>query len=823
MLSRLLVQVIVTSFGFAVLTANADNDALSLVDYEAHEGFIDVFWDDRGGRMLMRVTEFDEPFIYQVSLPRGVGSNDIGLDRGQLGATKVVRFIRSGPKILLVEDNLAYRASSENDEERQAVSESFARSVIWGFEDIDPSGDSNAGAAVVDATAFFVRDAHGVARTLSNGGEGAYSVDASRSAMYLPRTKAFPDNTEVEAIVTFTGEPAGQYLSTVAPDARAVTVHIHHSFIRLPDGDYEPLRYDPRSGVIGLRYDTGGFADYATPIGENLSIDYGRRHRLKKVDPTAEISEAVEPIIYYLDRGAPEPVRSALLDGARWWNQAFEAAGYKDAFQVKMLPAGVDPMDVRYNVIQWVHRSTRGWSYGDTILDPRTGEILKGHVSLGSLRVRQDYLIAEGLLAPYEDENVPPEMLEMSLARIRQLAAHEVGHTLGFEHNFAASTQDRASVMDYPFPLIKIGDDGSLDLSAAYDDKIGAWDERTVLYAYQDFAAGVDENVARRQILEQTIAEGYKYVADGDSRSISTSHPDGNLWDNGSDAIAELEHLLRVREIALRQFSERNIRIGRPLATLEEVLVPLYLLHRFQIKAVGKLIGGQYFNYAMRGDGQQSSQPVSVARQQQAIDALIATLSPSVLRLPDELAAKISPRPPNNPKSRETFSGATGLNFDAAAPAASAVALTLRVLLDPSRVARLARSGAPGFDSVTGALLASSWFSRPVDGLDGTIQRQTNMQVMYGLLGLAFNQAADADVRATALDEISDLQNWLERQTPRNSIWRAHYGFAQFEINRLRTDPTQIESVLPVTNPPGSPIGDSGIFNPGSFESGQYQ
>ncbi|MCH8160110.1 MAG: DUF5117 domain-containing protein, partial [Proteobacteria bacterium] len=380
MLSRLLVQVIVTSFGFAVLTANADDATLSLADYEAHEGFIDVFWDDRGGRMLMRVTEFDEPFIYQVSLPRGVGSNDIGLDRGQLGATKVVRFIRSGPKVLLIEDNLAFRVSGDNEEERQAVFESFARSVIWGFEAIDHAGDSPAGAAIVDATAFFIRDAHGVATALSSGGEGTYSVDASRSAIYLSRTKAFPDNTEVEAIVTFAGEPTGQHLSSVVPDARSVTVHIHHSFIRLPDDDYEPLPYDPRSGVIGLRYDTGGFADYATPIGENLSINYGRRHRLKKVDPTAAMSEAVEPIIYYLDRGAPEPVRSALLDGARWWNQAFEAAGYINAFQVKMLPAGVDPMDVRYNVIQWVHRSARGWSYGYSLIDPRTGEILKGHV-----------------------------------------------------------------------------------------------------------------------------------------------------------------------------------------------------------------------------------------------------------------------------------------------------------------------------------------------------------------------------------------------------------------------------------------------------------
>lgn len=821
MLSRLLVLLIATSFSFAVSTANADDAAFSLADYEAHEGFIDVFWDDRGGRMLMRVAEFDEPFIYQSSLPRGVGSNDIGLDRGQLGATKVVRFIRSGPKILLVEDNLGFRASGDNEAERQAVLESFARSVIWGFEDIDPSGEPNAAAAVVDATSFFIRDAHGVATTLGTAGEGAYSVDASRSAIYLPRTKAFPDNTEVEAIVTFTGEPTGQQLRTVAPDARAVTVHIHHSFIRLPDDDYEPLPYDPRSGVWGLPYDAGGFFDYTTPIGDKLAVDYGGRHRLRKVDPTAPISEAVEPIIYYLDRGAPEPVRSALLDGARWWNQAFEAAGYKDAFQVKMLPAGVDPMDVRYNVIQWVHRSTRGWSYGYGVIDPRTGEIIKGHVSLGSLRVRQDYLIAEGLLAPYEDEAVPPEMLEMALARIRQLSAHEVGHTLGFAHNMAASTQDRASVMDYPFPLIRIDENGQLDLSDAYDDKIGAWDERTVLYAYQDFADDVDENVARQQILEQTIAAGYKYVADGDARSISTSHPDGNLWDNGSDAIVELEHLLRVREIALQQFSERNIRIGRSLATLEEALVPLYLLHRFQIKAVGKLIGGQYFNYAMRGDGQQVTQTVAVARQQQAIDALIATLNPAALRLPDELVAMISPRPPNNPKSRETFSGATGLNFDAAAPAASAVALTLRVLLDPRRAARLARSGAPGFDSVTGALLSSSWFSRPVGGIDGTIQRQTNMQVMYGLLGLALNQAADADVRATALDEISDLQNWLERQTPRDSIWRAHYGLAQYEIGRLLTDPSQIESVLDVTNPPGSPIGDPGIFNQGLFQLGK--
>jgi len=777
------------------------SDSLDLDAYDRIDGFVDLYWDEDGGRILLAVDAIDQPFIYQSSLARGIGSNDLGLDRGQLGDTKVVRFLRSGPRLLLVEDNLAFRAVSDSADEKQAIEESFARSVIWGFEDLDPSEDR----AIVDATSFIVRDAHGISGWLSRSGEGSYQVDASRSVVFMPRTKGFPDNTEAEAIVTFTGQPQGPQLSTVTPDATAVTVHIHHSFIRLPDGGYEPMVYDPRSGVIGLRYDSGGYADYATAIGDDLMVDLGRRHRLAKKDPDAEFSEAVEPIVYYLDRGAPEPVRSALLDGARWWNQAFEAAGYIDAFQVKMLPEDADPMDVRYNVIQWVHRSTRGWSYGSSILDPRTGEILKGHVSLGSLRVRQDYLIAEGLLAPYDSNDVPPEMLEMSLARIRQLSAHEVGHTIGIEHNFAASTQGRASVMDYPAPLIRIRDDDTLDLREAYDDKIGSWDKRTVLYAYQDFPDGVDGDAARQKIVEETIAAGFKYVADNDSRSVGTAHPDGNLWDNGEDAIAELEHLLRVRAIALNNFSERNIRIGRSLATIEEVLVPIYLLHRFQIKAVGKLIGGQYFNYNLRGDGQAA--PVAAARQQQALDALIGTLDPSILELPGKLVAMIPPRPPNNPKSRETFSGTSGGVFDAKSPAASSVALTLKVLLDPSRAARLAQNDAPGLNAVTSALLDASWRQKPADGMTGAIQRQTNLQVMYALLGLAFDSAADGEVRAIVLDAIDGLDTWLARQSSKDNVLRAHYGFARFEIDRLRQDPSALTNIAPVTIPPGSPIG----------------
>ena len=776
-------------------------EAPPLDQFEHLDGFVDLYWDESSGRVYADVERFDEPFIYQSSLARGVGSNDLGLDRGQLGFNRIVRFVRSGPKVFLIEDNLAYRADSDNQNEQLAIEESFARSVIWGFEDLDTS-DSR---TVVDATDFFVRDAHGVGARLEMANEGSYSVDASRSAMYLQRTKSFPDNTEAEAMVTLVGQPIGPHLPTVVADPRAVTVHVHHSFIRLPDDNYSPLPYDPRSGVIGLRYDTGGFADYASAIGDDVTIDFGRRHRLEKKDPGAVMSEAVEPIIYYLDRGAPEPVRSALLDGARWWDQAFAAAGYKDAFQVEMLPEGADPLDVRYNVIQWVHRSTRGWSYGDSILDPRTGEILKGHVSLGSLRVRQDYLIAEGLLAPYDDETVDAEMLEMSLARIRQLSAHEVGHTIGFEHNFAASTQGRASVMDYPVPRIKIRDDNSLDLSEAYDDKIGEWDKRTVLYAYQDFAEGVDADAEREEIMAETIASGLKYVADMDSRSAATAHPDGNLWDNGEDAIVELQHLLRVRDIALGNFSEKTIRLGRPLANIEEVLVPIYLLHRFQIEAVGKLIGGQYFNYNLRGDGQTLPVLVSDERQRAAIDALLGTLDAAILRLPDELIRSISPRPPNNPKSRETFSGATGIIFDAKAPAASSVAMTLEVLLEPSRLARIA--GSSHLPYLADQLMKISWLAKPAGGMTGAIQRQTNMQVLYALMELAFSAGADIEVRAKAMDVVEELDDWLSDQSSRDATQRAHYRFARFEIDRLQEDPTQIEQLQHVTVPPGGPIG----------------
>ena len=806
-----------------VSAEDGDEQVVSISDkiegLERFEGFFNLYWNPRNGQLLLKIDTTGEAFIYQSSLARGVGSNDLGLDRGQLGDTKLVSFYRSGPKILLIEKNTEYRANSSDPAEVNAVDSSFGRSVIWGFDVIAETGDS----VLVNATDFFLRDSHRLSTRLNRAGQGSYKTDPSRSAIFLPRTRAFPDNTEIEAIVTYTGEQkfddngavVSGTLASVVPDVTAITVHLHHSLIRLPDDNYQPLPYDPRAGIIGSPGYEGGFFDYAVPVDEPINTIYARRHRLEKLDPNADISEAVEPIIYYLDPGAPEPIRSALLEGASWWNQAFEAAGYKNAFQVKLLPVDADPMDVRYNVIQWVHRSTRGWSYGASVLDPRTGEILKGHVTLGSLRVRQDYLIAEGLLAPYSDGNTDDAMLEMSLARIRQLSAHEVGHTIGMEHNFAASMNDRSSVMDYPFPLIRFNGEGGLDLSQAYDVGIGDWDKRTVLYAYQDFPDGVDDAAQRRAILDRTMQSGLLYVADRDARDPGSAHPQGNLWDNGADAMKELEHLLKVRGYSLGRFSENNIQNGRPMATIEEVLVPIYLLHRFQIQAVGKLIGGLYYNYALRGDGQAAPVPVDGKKQLAAIDALIEAMSPGQLVLPKSIIEAIPPRPPGFARDRETFSRNTGVSFDPLSPAASAVSLTLDVMLNRDRATRMNMSQAmdsslPGFNTTLSALNKASWFEKQQSGMQGAIQRMTNDQVLHAQMALAGDKEASQQVRAQALVSVNAIQQHLAGQNSKrlDESWKAHYAKAEREIDLWLKDPASFTPVKATTVPPGSPIGN---------------
>ncbi|WP_233555455.1 zinc-dependent metalloprotease [Pontibacter oryzae] len=789
----------------AIHTAQAQklpSIASKTVGMQKYFGFFPFYYDDETGKIWLEIDKLNQEFLYVNSLPAGLGSNDIGLDRGQLGGERVVYFSRQGPKVMLVQPNLAYRATTNNPNERRAVEESFAQSILWGFKAEAADGSK----VLVDATDFLLRDAHDVTGSIKRSKQGSYKLDASRSALYLPRTKNFPQNTEFEATLTFTGgEDAGRLVREVAPDAQALTLRQHHSFIQLPDNKYKPREADPRAGFFGISY-----LDYATPVDEDIDKRFIARHRLAKKNPSAKVSEAVEPIVYYVDNGAPEPIRSALLDGARWWNQAFEAAGYKDAFRVEVLPDSADPMDVRYNLIQWVHRSTRGWSYGASVVDPRTGEIIKGHVSLGSLRVRQDYMIAEGLLAPYQNgKSENKAMMDMALARIRQLSAHELGHTLGIMHNYAAN--NNASVMDYPHPQAKLDRTGNIDLSQAYGTEIGAWDKTAIAYGYQDFPAGTDEKKALDEILAKSRAQGLLFISDRDARSPGGAHPVAHLWDNGKDATDELLNVLRIREKALKNFSENNIKPGTAMSTLEDVLVPVYNYHRYQTEAVAKLIGGVNYTYAVRGDGQLTTEVVPKREQQQALQALLRTLSPEVLTLPENIIALIPPRAPGLKSSRELFEKRTGLTFDPLAAAEASADFTLSFLLHPERASRLVELGARdnnlSLQDVVNQLVDNTWKGQYEKGLQEQVQLQTEQLVLTHLLSLAHNEAASYQARAVATEALKDLKGFIasKQRSLKKDSYQAHLTFALARLNRPVTE--EVKPSRPLDLPPGSPIG----------------
>jgi len=796
---------------WACTTAFAQESIADLTeDMTAYEGYFDFYWDESEGKIWLLVDKFEEEFLYVNSLPAGVGSNDIGLDRNQLGDSRVVKFIKSGPKVMLVEPNYRYRAVSDNADERQSVEEAFAQSVLWGWK----AKTMEDGKALIDLTPFLLRDAHGVAARLQRNGEGTYKVDASRSAMYLERTKNFPKNSEFEAIITLVGKPKGRNLRSVTPTAAAVTVRMHHSMVELPDDAYTPRVYDPRSGYNAISYQ-----DYATPIDQPLTKRFIRRHRLEKKNPNATTSEPVEPIIYYLDRGAPEPIRSALLEGASWWNQAFEAAGYENAFQVKILPEGADPMDVRYNLINWVHRSTRGWSYGSSVTDPRTGEIIKGHVLLGSLRVRQDFLIAQGLVEAYENgDEADPRLLEMALARLRQLSAHEVGHTIGLAHNFSASYNDRSSVMDYPHPYVQVEALGTMDFSEAYDVGIGEWDKRTILYGYQDFPEGTDEIEALRDILEENIDMELRYISDQDARPPYGAHPTAHLWDNGENAVDELRRLRRVREAALDRFGEKNIPEGTPMAELERVLVPLYLAHRYQVEAVSKVFGGVLYSYAVRGDGQVTNEPVPPRAQAEALRALISTLDPDFLALPEDVIASIPPQPIGYSRDRELFRIHTGLTFDPIGAAESAANHTISFMLNAQRLTRIIEQHAlsPAYPSLK-TVMDQVYQDLAVDEGDSEyhqeLARMVEKLLLQHTLRLAGDRSIMQQVSAVASLKISEMKDeYVDRfEAAGTSDQKAHYRYLLDQIRRFELDPENYELPAMPPMPDGSPIGCGGF------------
>lgn len=767
------------------------------------DGFLPLYWNDDKGKLYMEIGQFGKELLYYPSLAYGVGSNDIGLDRGKLSDEHIVKFERFGNKILMIEPNYKFRAITSDPLEKKAVEESFAQSVQFGFEIVAKSGER----FVVELTPFVLQDAIGAIQEIEETKQGNYKFDLSRSAVFMPMTKSFPKNTEIQTIITLTSNKSGNYLNQVVPSPEIVTMHQHHSFVELPEPGFKMRTFDPRIGYGGIE-----FYDFASPISEPIVKKYISRHRLEKKDPTSMLSEPIEPIVYYMDPGTPEPIRSALMEGASWWNKAFEAAGYLNAFQVKLLPPDADPMDIRYNLIQWVHRSTRGWSYGASVIDPRSGEILKGKVTLGSLRVRQDYLIAQGLVGNFvTDTTNTAEMRQLALLRLKQLAAHEVGHTLGLPHNYIASIFGRASVMDYPHPLVTLSN-GKISLDHAYTNEIGEYDKSSIFWGYQDIPKGVNEKQELERIVQNMFNKKLKFLTDQDARPDGSLHPQTHLWDNGADPVAELKRVSEIRSEVLKNFDEKKIRNLEPMATLEEVLVPMYMFHRYQLQAVSKIIGGADYSNSLRGDGQLIFEPTSAKWQNEALNAMIETLSPNFLALPQPLLKLIPPRPFRYmPNYREVFKRKTGMSFDPIAPAEASASLTLSLLLNVERANRLVlqkvyQSDLPNLKTVLSKISADKIQQERVyqsQTYFGQIDRMVANLYIAQLMRLSQDKNASSETKMVVLSEINKISNWIKA---RNVAQTPMGQFVVSQIALFNENPSEYAPADFIIAPDGQPI-----------------
>ncbi|MDC0163145.1 zinc-dependent metalloprotease [Flavobacteriaceae bacterium] len=783
-MKKLLLSIIlVSSFSFSQET-----------DYE---GFMNFSYNDDSGKIILDINKLDSEFMYINSLSRGVGNNDLGLDRGQLGNSRLVYFTKRGNKILLIQPNLRYVSNSSNDLENKAVEEAFARSVLFGFDIIEKTKDSYK----IDITSFLIRDAHGVSQRLRYSNSGSYTLNKSMSAIDLDRTKAFPKNIEFDVLLTFTGNPSGNLVRSVTPTASNLTVNQHHSFVELPDNNYKKRKFDPRSGSNPFIV-----YDYSTPIDDKLEQRFIVRHRLNKKYPKQEISEPVEPIVYYIDNGTPEPVKSALIEGGNWWNQAFESAGYKDAFRIEVLPEDADPMDVRYNLIQWIHRSTRGWSYGASIVDPRTGEIIKGQVSLGSLRVRQDYMILSGLIDNPNDIENKSLIKKTSLDRIRQLSAHEIGHTLGFAHNYISSANNRSSVMDYPHPKIDIVN-GNINIDNAYSKNIGDWDKVSVRYAYTDFQENENEDVKLNDIIEEAVNKGLYFLSDSDSRPVGSANPFSHLWDNGEFPYKELDKLLKVRDLALKNIDLDNLVDGEPYDRIEDILVPIYMVHRYQIESAAKAIGGVDYLYFVKNKNNDKVKFVDSKLQKESLKSLLNVLNPKNLVLPTNLIQILSPRSFRNPRTRENFESNTGVTFDYINASSSIINHTLTFLMNPERINRIYQQNMFGenilmLDDYLTIISNSIFSNKRMSPYESSINKNTSSLFLDHLF-LTFNNSNTNDLSKSVI--LSSIMNTKEKLS---SNLNDYNRFLVNKINGFIDNPDKYIPVEKTKIPDGSPIGN---------------
>ncbi|HEX8442701.1 MAG TPA: zinc-dependent metalloprotease [Allosphingosinicella sp.] len=796
----------------ALLVAGAPLAAIAqgskpLAGTTQQSGLLPVHVDAKGGRILLSLPRPDAQglmgrYLYVAALRTGLGSAPIGLDRALSSGSKLVAFRRLGKKVVVEVENPRFRATNAPAPEQAAARESFAYSTLWTG---DVAGETADGRVLVDLAPFLTRDAAGIGQALKGAGEKGFALSNDLSVADPSSVRAFPENIEFEARQTFVSSEPSAEVNNIAPAAGNLSFIVRHSLVKLPDAGYQVRRFDPRTGSFGTQV-----LDFAAPLGSPIVQELANRFRLEKIDPNAPRSRVKKPIVFYIDTSAPEPIRTALFEGASWWTQAFEAAGYLDAYQVKMLPPGIDPLDIRYNVVNWTNRATRGWSYGQVVEDPRTGEIIKGQVLLGSLRVRQDMLIFEGLVgADKVGRGGPNDPINAALARIRQLAAHEVGHALGLAHNFAGSTQGRYSVMDYPAPRIGLVD-GAPDLSDAYGAGMGRWDMFAVNWLY-----GARNEAQAAEIAAAGLRDGLRYVTDADARAVSAAQPYGSMWEDTADPVAELERMLKVRRAAVDRFGPSALAAGEPVSNLRRKFVPIWLLHRYQVEGAAKLVGGVDYAYSIRGDGREAARRVGEADQRRALQALLATLSPQALAVPAQLLPYLSAGWSGSPDRQfdiEIFRTAGGPVFDPLAASDAAANVTLAALLAPERLNRLAEQNRMdpsqiGASEVIDQLIATTFAREASDPALAGVQRRIATTTTLALarvqrdpaLPAPLALALDARLRRLAVDLDQRRDGGADRDWARG-------------LGRLLTDREALDKVLAEPRrlpavPPGMPIG----------------
>jgi hypothetical protein len=771
--------------------------------------FIGVRVDADRNRVLLEipVARLDREFLHQSVLATGGGVGAFGLDRGQTGGSAVVRLERKGRRIVVTRDNWSVRAVGANEAAQRAAAEAFPTSVIGSFP---VEGEAN-GIITADATSLFLSDTYGIAESIRRAQGGNGRVDANRSWIDAARTKAFPLNTEIHSVLTFAVDNPGASLRRAAPDASAPTFEVHHSLVALPDAQgFRGRRGDPRAGLAG-----GSFQDFAqsfegTYRGGNIS-----RWRLIPRDPAAyqrgELTEPVKPIIYYLDPAIPEPYRTAFLEGGNWWGKVFEAAGFRNAFVVRPLPDGVDPMDARYNLVAWVHRAGPGPSVGPSLGDPRTGEILRTVVRMDSWRSLVDYNIYAGLLPAAGPSGLNVSAEDFIKARRRQHVAHEIGHTIGFPHNYIAHTQDRSSVMDYPFPLITVDARGNLDLSKAYAPFAGGWDSLTVRYAYSWYPNAAAESAGLDRIVKDALSRGLRFGADQHA-DADGSIPEVTRWVEGRTMFDAVERTTAVRRVAIDKFDERAIKPGEPMYLLNMRFTHVYLHHRYSLEGLVKNVGGMDFRYAMRGDGQQPTTIVPAAQQRRALTMALDALEPAALAVPERVQAMIPPMPPGGDPQFVWAGSAGGTAFDEISLAGGLATEVIEGLMHRERLARVALFRArnaenPTLDEVLQTIVARTWgAAASADGHAQSLRRTVQRVVLNTLLDRAGDREALPDVRQVAELHLQQLDGRIAAMTGGTPADRALRASARREIAKYFAgddDPTKRSrfAVLPLPWP----------------------